>query len=119
MPLGNLILTSALSLVCLVLLRRILLRSRGSSPMADLMDLKAAGAQVVDVRTPAEFAQGHAAGSRNIPLDELGRRMPEIDRAVPVIVCCASGGRSGQAKAMLEQAGFPDVHNAGPWTRLV
>jgi rhodanese-related sulfurtransferase len=117
-PLGNLLLASTLSLASLVLLRRILLRSRGSSTMEDLMALKAAGAQVVDVRTPAEYAQGHAAGSVNIPLDELRLRIPEIDPGTPVIVCCASGGRSGQAKAMLEQAGYPEVHNAGPWTRL-
>lgn len=86
--------------------------------MEDLMALKAAGAQVVDVRTPAEFGQGHAPGSLNIPLDQLRLRIAEIDPAVPVIVCCASGGRSAQAKTLLEQAGYREVHNAGPWTRL-
>ena len=86
--------------------------------MEDLMALKAAGAQVIDVRTPAEFAQGHVPDSVNIPLDELGQRLPELDPAAPVILCCASGGRASQAKAVLEQAGLTRVHNAGPWTRL-
>jgi phage shock protein E len=117
-PVANLLLASTLSLASLALLRRILFGNPGSSPMEDLMALKAAGAQVVDVRTPAEFAQGHAPDSVNIPLDELRQRLPELDPAAPVIVCCASGGRAGQAKAMLEQAGHAQVHNAGPWTRL-
>lgn len=62
MPLGNLLPASTLSLASLVLLRRILFRHSGSSPMEDLMALKAAGARVVGVRTPAEFAQVHNAG---------------------------------------------------------
>ena len=66
----------------------------------------------------AEFAQGHAPRSRNIPLDQFQARIPEIDPAKPVILCCASGGRSGAAKTLLEQAGYREVHNAGPWTRL-
>ena len=86
--------------------------------MEDLMTLKAAGAQIVDVRTEAEFAQGHLPGSRNIPLDQVAARIREIDPAVPVLLCCASGGRSGMAKAILEKAGYLKVHNAGPWTRL-
>lgn len=87
--------------------------------MDDLDELKAAGAPVVDVRTPAEFEQGHVPGSRNIPLDQLVARMGEIDPAGPVLLCCASGGRSGMAKQMLEREGYAGVHNAGPWTRLL
>ena len=86
--------------------------------MEDLLALKAAGAPIVDVRTPAEFAQGHVAGSRNIPLDQFQARMSEIDPEQPVLLCCASGGRSGMAKQLLEKAGYQQVHNAGPWTRL-
>ena len=86
--------------------------------MDDLKALKTNGAQIVDVRTPAEYAQGHAPRSVNIPLDQVQARMPEIDPAVPVLLCCASGTRSGIAKSMLERAGYQEVHNAGPWTRL-
>jgi len=86
--------------------------------MEDLMALKAAGAQIIDVRTPAEFDQGHVAQSRNIPLDQFQARIPEIDPARPVLLCCASGGRSAMAKLILDKAGYQQVHNAGPWTRL-
>lgn len=87
--------------------------------MEELKAVKARGAILVDVRSPGEFSQAHAPGSRNIPLDQLGTRMMELDRAKPVIVCCASGGRSGMAKQMLEREGFPEVHNAGPWQKLL
>ena len=100
------------------LLKQILLFFRGGPPMEDLLALKAAGAKIIDVRTPAEFAQGHVDGSSNIPLDQFQARMAEIDPGQPVILCCASGGRSGMAKQMLEQAGHTRAHNAGPWTRL-
>ena len=86
--------------------------------MEDILSLKAAGAQMIDVRTPAEFARGHVAGSLNIPLDELPARLDEVAAGRPILVCCASGARSGQAKQFLERAGYPQVYNAGPWTRL-
>lgn len=84
----------------------------------DLMELFKQGAQIVDVRTSQEFAQGHAKGSRNIPLNELAARATELARIKPVVVCCASGARSATAKSLLERAGFPSVHNAGPWQNV-
>ncbi len=118
MPQGRLILAVCVAIAALLLARRLMLLFRGGSSMEDLMSLKASGAQIVDVRTEAEFAQGHLPGSRNIPLDQVPARLGEIDPAVPVLLCCASGGRSGMAKAILEKAGYLKVHNAGPWTRL-
>lgn len=87
--------------------------------MVDLQALKAAGAQMVDVRTPAEFAQGHVPGSVNIPLDQLLARMAEIDPDRPVLLCCASGGRSGMAAQVLAREGYAQAHNAGAWTNLL
>jgi rhodanese-related sulfurtransferase len=104
-----------LALVAGVLvLRALFLRSRRTSK-EDLMELIKHGAQIVDVRTPQEFAQAHAVGSLNIPLDQLTHRAAELDRSQPVVVCCASGARSSMAKSLLERAGFSSVHNAGPW----
>lgn len=97
-----------------LILRALFLRSR-RIPKEDLMQLIQHGAQIVDVRTPQEFASAHAKGSRNIPLDQLMSRTAELDRAQPVVVCCASGARSSMAKSILERAGFTSVHNAGPW----
>jgi rhodanese-related sulfurtransferase len=98
-----------------------IIRSRGRQKMdaEQLNDLKNAGAQFIDVRTPAEFQQGHARRTRNVPLDELAASLGELDRSRPVVVCCASGARSAAAKALLEKEGFAEVHNAGAWQALV
>lgn len=96
---------------------RMLLRLRGLAP-DQIAEVKARGAQMIDVRTSAEFSSGHAAGSVNIPLDRLDGCLKELRRDRPILVCCATGSRSAMAKTLLERAGFPEVHNAGPWTSL-
>jgi len=53
------------------------------------------GAKIIDVREPAEYAGGHLPGAVNIPLAELTLRA-ELS-AAPVVVVCASGGRSARA----------------------
>jgi rhodanese-related sulfurtransferase len=81
---------------------------------ADARRLVAGGAKLVDVRTPAEFASGHVPGAVNIPLDALERRLAELGpRDGAIILYCASGARSGQAKRMLASKGFASVHNMG------
>ena len=80
--------------------------------------LLAEGAQIVDVRSSSEFASGHAPGSVNIPLPEIGERASELDRNRPVIVCCASGTRSAMARLKLRRQGFARVVNAGSWLNL-
>jgi rhodanese-related sulfurtransferase len=73
---------------------------------------------ILDVRTPLEFAQGNHPGSLNIPLQDLPQRFQELDPRRPLVVCCASGGRSSMAKALLDRLGFEDVRDAGPWHRV-
>lgn len=78
--------------------------------------LKQPGVKVIDVRTPAEFSGGNVAGSQNIPLNEVPHRLDEFKSiAGPIVLCCASGNRSGQAAAFLKQQGLRDVYNAGSW----
>ena len=70
---------------------------------------------IVDVRTPGEFMGGNVPGSINIPLQEIDKRLHEIkDLKAPVVLCCASGGRSGQAHGYLSQKGIECV-NGGSW----
>jgi rhodanese-related sulfurtransferase len=70
---------------------------------------------VVDVRTRAEFSGGHVAGSINIPLQEIVERIDELKALKqPILFCCASGGRSGQATAYFKAQGF-DCENGGSW----
>jgi rhodanese-related sulfurtransferase len=80
--------------------------------------LLAEGAQVVDVRSPVEFASGHAPGSVNIPLHELEQGAANLDPHRWVIVCCASGTRSAVARRRLRSRGFERVLNAGSWRNL-
>lgn len=76
------------------------------------------GAGVLDVRTVAEYQGGHVAGSKNIPLQELPRRVQELKgRKGGWVVCCRSGARSGQAVGLLEQAGITCI-NGGSWQQV-
>jgi phage shock protein E len=75
-------------------------------------ELVAKGAYLVDVRSPSEFAEGHALPAINIPLDALPVRAGELDRSRPVIVYCHTGVRAAIAARRLEKAGFT-VYNLG------
>jgi len=70
---------------------------------------------VIDVRTPEEFRNGNAPGSVNIPLQKLPERIEELkNMKAPIILCCASGNRSGQAQHYLSQRGI-ECYNGGSW----
>jgi len=70
---------------------------------------------IVDVRSPGEFMGGNVAGSINIPLQEIPQRLEELKKMkAPLVLCCASGGRSGQAHGYLEQFGI-ECYNGGSW----
>ncbi len=73
---------------------------------------------IVDVRTPGEFSGGHVAGSINIPLSEIDKRVDEIKAMPqPIILCCASGNRSGQATNFLRSFGI-ECENGGSWVEV-
>jgi rhodanese-related sulfurtransferase len=90
----------------------------GGSPAVDLASLIKDGAFVVDVRTPGEFSGGHAKGAVNIPLDQVTSQFARFKNKKNIIVCCLSGGRSGQAKTILEKNGFTNVVNGGSWNNV-
>jgi phage shock protein E len=84
---------------------------------ADARKLVAAGARLLDVRSPGEFAGGHLPGAINIPVQELERRLAEAGPSDgELIVYCRSGHRSSRATQLLRQHGFSKVHNLGPMT---
>ncbi len=75
---------------------------------------KTQGANLLDVRTPEEFADGHIPGSRNFPLSDLARIEEEIfEKDAPIFVYCHSGSRSKQAAAALKQMGYCNIKNIG------
>ena len=87
--------------------------------VALLPELKKNGATFIDVRSAGEFANGNAPGTINIPLQELGSRLGEIPKSSPVVLCCASGTRSGMAKLMLKRKGYQNVYNIGTWRKFL
>ena len=68
-----------------------------------------AGAQMVDVREPSEWAEARVPGSIHIPLGDLARRAGELDAERPVVAICRSGSRSKTAVQILQRAGFTDA----------
>jgi rhodanese-related sulfurtransferase len=76
-------------------------------------------ATIVDVRSQGEFAGGNVPGSINIPLNEVPHRVDEFkNMSKPLVLCCLSGGRSGQATQFLVQQGVEDVYNGGGWSQV-
>jgi len=84
----------------------------------DYTELISNGAQILDVRTPTEFREGHIKGSVNIPLDIISTKVSEIQKwDKTVILCCRSGMRSAQATGILKSHGV-EALNGGGWASL-
>lgn len=75
----------------------------------------------IDVRTPEEYAQGHIAGSINIPYEIIGSEISSIARDVDddIRVYCRSGHRSGIAMNTLKGIGYANVINEGGYEDLL
>lgn len=73
---------------------------------------------IVDVRTVSEFNAAHVEGSINIPLNEIEVRLEDLkDLQQPLLLCCLSGGRSGQAQQFLSRQGI-ECYNVGGWASV-
>ncbi|MEO6319287.1 MAG: rhodanese-like domain-containing protein [Polaromonas sp.] len=72
-------------------------------------------AVVIDVCEPAEFAAGHVGGAKNVPLGELEAKLPGVvkNKALPLILVCASGARSGRAVAIAKKLGYEQAQSLG------
>ena len=70
---------------------------------------------ILDVRTPAEYAQRHIKGSVLLPVDELRDKAESLlkDKSKPLFVYCLSGARSSQASSVLSSFGYTKVYNLG------
>lgn len=75
----------------------------------ELQALQQSDTQVIDVREDWEYDSGHIPGARNIPLGQLPGQLGGLEG--PVIVVCASGGRSAQAAQYLAENGVKNVSN--------
>ncbi len=79
--------------------------------MQDMIQ-KNASAILLDVRSRQEFEEGHLEGAINIPLYEIEKDLKKLpDKKSTVIIYCASGHRSKQAKEKLEKLGYESVYH--------
>lgn len=75
-------------------------------PADALPKIQEAYSQFVDVRSPEEYAAGHAMRAKNIPLNELPNKLDILEKSEPVYVICKTGRRSKEAADILVKNGF-------------
>lgn len=87
--------------------------------LASLMEKKEQGKDffLIDVRTPAEYAEGHIPTAFLAPLQDLENTMPTQDKGALIILYCRTGNRSGAAQRLLESKGYTNVHNFGGYRK--
>jgi len=66
---------------------------------------------LLDVRTPEEYAEGHIAGAKLIPVQVLAEHLNEVPKDKQVYIYCKSGGRSSRASKLLASNGFTNIEN--------
>ncbi|NRT11165.1 rhodanese-like domain-containing protein [Flavobacterium sp. 14A] len=98
----------------IALLKKIL----GFGAATNYKELMQQSAVIIDVRSPAEFKQGHIKGAVNMPLNEIVNQVSKIKKDRIIITCCASGMRSASAKNLLKNSGYEKVYNGGNWSSL-
>jgi thioredoxin 1 len=71
------------------------------------------GVQLIDARTPEEYAGGHLKNAVNINYNsaDLETQLAKLDKSKPVMVYCLSGGRSGKTATKMQEMGFKEVYN--------
>jgi len=85
----------------------------GLTPGAAVQLINRDKAVVIDVREPAEYATGHLVGARNIPVGELEAKLANSvkNKALPLILVCRSGARSGAAMATAKKLGYAQAQS--------
>ncbi|MCX7263300.1 MAG: rhodanese-like domain-containing protein [Burkholderiales bacterium] len=80
----------------------------GVEPTEAVLLINREKAVLIDVCEPAEYAQGHAMGSKNIPLGQLESQLPLLvkNKSLPVILVCQVGGRASRAASQAKKLGY-------------
>ena len=90
----------------------------GNTKNQKVQELLNKGALIIDVRTPAEYSEGHITQSVNIPLNLIPSKINELKRKdKAIITCCRSGARTFIAADQCKKAGI-EAENGGPWNSL-
>lgn len=71
--------------------------------------------QIIDVRTANEFKNGKIENAKNIDINssDFEAQIEKLDKTKPVLVYCASGGRSGEAASIMNSKGFQEIYDLG------
>lgn len=82
----------------------------GKAKFQELMEQE--GSQLIDVRTPGEFEKGKISAAVNMNFfdADFKEQLNDLDKSQPVLIYCASGGRSAKAVAMMKEMGFSEIH---------
>jgi rhodanese-related sulfurtransferase len=100
-----------------MLLMPVLKSATGSSLTAEgaVQLINREKAVVIDVCEAAEFSAAHVGGAKNIPLSQLEEKLPGMvkNKALPLILVCQSGARSGKAVAVATQLGYAQAQSLG------
>lgn len=114
---NNLLLVGLAIISAMLLLWPWISRLMGGAKQVDTLEavqkINHNDALIIDVREPAEVAQGKIARAKLIPLGELKNRIGELEKhkTKPIIMVCRSGSRSAGACGILRKEGFSEVYN--------
>lgn len=96
-----------------MLLWPVLKNASGSSltPARAVQLINREKAVVIDVCEAEEFATGHVTGAKNVPVSQLEERLPTVikNKALPVVLVCASGARANRAVAIAKKLGYDNA----------
>lgn len=84
----------------------------------EMKNMLSTGAQLIDVRSIAEFNQGALKGAINIPIDTIHFHTQSIQKDTPVLLYCRTGMRSGKVKEYLQSNGY-DAYNLGGYQHYI
>ncbi|AKJ27779.1 rhodanese-like domain-containing protein [Caldimonas brevitalea] len=86
-------------------------RGGGVSPAQAVHMINREKAVVIDISEPKEYAAGHVAGARNVPLGSLAAGAKDLpsNKSLPLILVCSNGARAGKAVATLQKLGYQTV----------
>jgi len=83
----------------------------GDVTNAQLREIVAGGARLIDVRTAPEYQGSHLSGAENVPIDTVPTASGAWDKNAPIVLYCATGARSLNAFEYLKAQGFTHVYN--------
>lgn len=87
--------------------------SNSVNPSAATLLINRSRAIIIDVRTPEDFAKGHLARAKNLPLNQMpsGLEGLKLDKKYPLLLVCDSGNRSASMIQKTKNAGYAEVFN--------